>query len=155
MESAFVTAYLDPACGYSSKTAAMKAGHKELGSKDYGIKLMNDIRILRAIELRRKVLAVSVATSRIDMLRKIEAFLAIAMEKKDPTGAARLLSLEIGMLGFNEPVKMDITGSINLSFGSGEPIIIGSKNPDRFSEAEDTEVTDEIKNNDEENISEE
>lgn len=142
-ETAFVNSYLDPACGYDSRAAVIKAGHSEKGSKDLGLKLMADIRILRAIELGRKKLAVSIATSRTDMLRKIEAFLSIAMEKKDPTGAARLLSLEIGMLGYNEPVKMDITGSINLSFGSGEPIIVGSKNPERFSDAEDVEDIEE------------
>jgi len=143
-EQNFIDAYLNPACGYDSRSAAIKAGYPEKGSKDTGLKLMNDVRILRMIELGRKKMSVAIATSRNDMLRKVEAFLAVAMEKKDCTGAARLLSLEIGMLGFNEPVKMDLTGSINISFGSGEPIIVASKNLGRYDDAEETEITEEV-----------
>jgi hypothetical protein len=142
METAFVDAYLDPGCGYNSRAAAIKAGHQEKGSKEYGIKLMEDVRVLRAIELGRKKLTTAIATSRQDMLRKTEAFLAIAMEKRDVVGASKILQLQINMLGYNEPVKMDLTGSINISFGSGEPIIVASKNQDRYSDA--TDVTDEF-----------
>lgn len=140
-EKSFVDAYIDPSNGFNPRTCVVKAGYPEKGAKELGKQLMEDSRILRAIEIGRRQMEMSVATNRTNQLRKLETFLGIAMDKRDVVGASKILDIENRMLGYYEPIKMDITGSINISFGSGEPIIVASKNPDRFSGAEEVDFT--------------
>lgn len=141
-EKAFVNAYIDPANGFNPRTCVIKAGFPEKGSKDQSRLFMEDSRILRAIEIGRRQMEMSVATNRTNQLRKLETFLGIAMDKRDVVGASKILDIENRMLGYYEPIKMDITGQINISFGSGEPIIVASKNPDRFSGADTVDFTE-------------
>ena len=140
-ETAFVNCYLDPGCGYNSKTAVVKAGYPEKGSTDKGKELMADVRILQALELGRKKMSTAIATSRNDMMRKLELFLAISLEKKDVVAASRILALELDFLGMRGVQRVDLTGDINIRFGGGE-VVVGTLNPDRNNDATDIPYED-------------
>jgi hypothetical protein len=118
---AFATYYVELG---STVKACELAGYSKKSSDTIGGRLLKQPKIQRYIQYVRDVNALKAGITRGTQLAKINKFLEVAYQKKDVSGAAKLIDLECKITGLYAPVKSELKSEITVAFGTEEPVDI-------------------------------